>query len=289
MAIKIKKRSQRDEENGENAPEEEIAAVETADRVIEASRDSWSWLSENRNLAIAAVVVLVAGILAFTLVRQAAERRLEATSSAVYEAYKVVTVPIGAEDAPAEDPQFATLNEQLQELRNRAVQVAAQNEGDAVALAQLLASSSRLALGDDDSAALAGFRAYREQAQTGLDRIVADVGIATALASNGDLEQALSVLDELVARYDYAATTIAPLRASLVDTFGEPAAAVAAYEEAIAALDGAPGAGRLEGRLLELQIRAGLVEATPAADVDASGEEPVNEDSEPAPEVEANP
>lgn len=261
MAVKIKKKS--------NKPTDE-ELLEKDDQILEASRDTFNWLSDNAVLVGAVVAGLVIAVLVGVWFIDQRKTRIAEASADAYEALAVSFQPVGEAPTPAEgqDPipaseVFATQQEKLEALRRRASEVVEKYQNRRAGNeARLLVASAALELGDA-AEALDGYQAFRETSDTRLGELVATMGEASAMAANGDLTQALQVIDDIMGRYGNLRANLALQKARLIDTYGEPKDARLAYQQILDsdyALDGVD-TGALETRIALLDIELGTADS----------------------------
>jgi predicted negative regulator of RcsB-dependent stress response len=271
VAIKIKKKS--------NKPTDE-ELLEQDDQILETSKETFSWLSENRNLVIGLLVATVVLILGLTWYLDHRKSRIAEASAATYDALAVTFRPVGeappareGEEPIPESEVFATQTAKLETLREQAQAVVSEYENRRAGNeARLLAASAALELGDFGDA-LDGYQAFRNSSDTRLGELIATLGEATATAGEGDLDGALSAIDEIMGRFDSLRPHLALHKARLIDTYGNDADALEAYKQilnsdySLETVD----TGQIETRVALLEIQLG-----------EAGEGPAEQDSAPA-------
>ncbi|MCB9521243.1 MAG: tetratricopeptide repeat protein [Myxococcales bacterium] len=252
MAIKIKKRNPaRDVEPGENADSEPVVEPEV-DQVLAVSQDSFGWLSENWQKVVAGIAVVVVGIgVGSTLRAGSVASRAEAAQPAL-RAIATTVAAVGNE-AP-----YATGAD-----RAAAIVAAADEIGDGP-VASALSGVGKLAQ-DDASGAVAGLDAFVQQFADAPESLAASFGLAAAQAQAGQLDAARATLDSVGERDEALAVVAATQGARLVDAFGTPEQALAAYREVVAAHGDAPGRAALDNRITQIEIQLGVA-AAPAPD-----------------------
>lgn len=257
MAVKIKKKS--------NKPTDE-ELLEQDDQILEASQDTFNWLSANRTLVFGIIAATVVAVFAMTWFLDHRRKRVAEASTATYEALAISFQPVGEVEQPPEGqrpiPQeeiFETQQAKLEALRSKAAEVVSAYENRRAGNeARLLEASAALELGDHEEA-LDGYDAFRSTSDTRLGELVATLGEATSRAAAGNLEQALSVIDDIMGRYEGLRANLTLQKARLIDTYGEPTTARSAYRDLLdsdfplASID----ASSVETRIALLDIELG--------------------------------
>lgn len=266
VAVKIKKKS--------NKPSDQ-EILEQDDQILEASQDTFNWLTANRTLVLGLIAATVIGILAVTWFLEHRRNRIAEASAATYEALAITFQPVGENvEQPPEGqrpiPQeeiFATQQAKLEALRSKANEVVSAYENRRAGNeARLLEASAALELGDH-AKALDGYETFRSTSDTRLGELVATLGEATSRAAAGNLEQGLSVIDGIMERYEGLRANLTLQKARLIDTYGESVAARTAYQELLdsdfplASID----ASSVETRIALLNIELGDTEEQPEA------------------------
>lgn len=275
MAIKIKKpappapEAQNTEEgdvlDGEiiNArPVDDVPGVESVDRVVMASENAFDWIQRNVKIVAGAVVVGVVGVAAAAALMASAKEKRANDSQLLYQAYMQTIAPVGdTSDEPeiwaAGDPKFASVHDQLLAARDLASKASDGQSRGPAAFASLLAGTARLGLGGDIAPATADIRLFVKHAASPLQDVVGSLALASALAAEGDLTNALALLDDLTNKHAGTATIIGEHRASLVDAYGTPEAALAAWADVAKLAEGTAAESRYLGRVAQLNILAG--------------------------------
>lgn len=263
MAIKIKKKRPEAEEP-EEMPEVDDAgaAYIEGDEILEASRQTFGWINDNRNLVIGGLVVLFFGIVAVSMVYEGAGDRRAAAAAPAFEALNVSTAPVGADGVYASlDAQAAALTEAVGGIDGSV----------APFIANLLAGRAALQRGDADAATTA-YQGAVAAVEGSPEAVVASFGVASAMAESGDLADALALLDTVSAEDEAWSFAVDLHRATLIDTAGEPAAARDAWQ---ALLDDYPDRRGLEyatARVEQIEIAHGLAPAD-GGDTEGNGGE----------------
>lgn len=280
MAFKIKKSlpsKETDTPDGEDSvlegsvlgrPEDNLPGVESVDRVVLASENAFDWMHKHRKPLIAALAVVILGMLAVAGGRASSKEARANEAQTLYRAYAASIAPIGEDIQPGEmfvegDPSFTSVNEQLRAVQSQTAPLLEDAKGGPAAFAHLLHGSVSLQLGDD--AAAASLEAFDKFASTPIQRGVANSAMASAAAAQGDLASALQRLDALAASSPELAAGALEQRASLIETYGEGQDAIEAWRVAFLAAEGTASEARVADRIALLELRHGA--AAPAADV----------------------
>ena len=241
MAIKIKKRVDEPETPETDGADEQdenpvMAAVPEigSETIFQAPRDTFGWITDNRGIVIGGLAAIVLAIIGGSFWMASREAgRVESTHE-LLRALDITGAPTAADDVTAGELQFATLEERLQAQSAEARRIAAAQRVRGVSRqATLLAAAADLGLGRTDEARDA-YRDYRAGAVNVLERSVAELGVASALAQGGQLGEALELLGALESEVPAAAAAVQLHRALLIDSFGAPDAALAAWRSVVA-------------------------------------------------------
>lgn len=275
MAIKIKKPAPlapnvENPEDGDvlegeiiNArPVDTVAGVDSVDRVVVASENAFDWLQRNAKFVVAGVAVVVIGVGAAATLSAAVTKQRGDDSQDLYRAYMQTIAPVGDVSEQPElwatgDPLFENVNARLLAARDVAEKTTSSTTKGASAFANLLAASARLGLGGDTTPATAEVRQFVKHAETPLQRTVGAFALATALAAEGDMAGALAQLDDIATKQPSMGIVVAAQRASLIDAYGTPDAALTAWADAAALAEGSPAESRYLARVAQLNILAG--------------------------------
>jgi predicted negative regulator of RcsB-dependent stress response len=263
VAIKIKKKRPEAEEP-EEMPEVDDAgaAYIEGDEILEASRQTFGWINDNRNMVMGGLVVLFVGIVAVSMfVDGADDRRAEAAAPA-FEALNVATAPVGSDGVyPSIEAHSAALTEATGAV-----------DGSATPLvANLLAGRAALQRGDA-AAALTSYRGAVSVVEGTPEGAVAAFGVASAMADEDDLDGALALLDGIVAENEAWAFAAQLHRATLIDAAGDASAARDAWQSL---LDDYPDRRGLEyatARVSFLEVANELAPTESAGDESEDGE-----------------
>lgn len=286
MAFKIKKTSPhaKNQENqdteassdsilGESPlgrPSDNLAGVESVDRVVLASENIFDWGHRHRKLLMAALVVLLAAILVIAWsINNRRETRIQ-QSAQLYQAYISYIAPVGDEVDNDEimakgDPSYDTPKARLQAVYE-STQTDATAKSGVAKLTQLLHAATGLELGKKDVGdAIASYANY---ASTPLQKSVADITSAVHQASTGDLSGALARLDQLLDKVPELEAPILKQRASLIELYGTPEDALQAWREAAQAAEGTNAEDDLARRVAVLEFQQDLSHAGTAEEQD---------------------
>jgi len=255
VAIKIKRKVARPE--GESHDPNDITAP---DQVLVTTRETFSWMTENRNLVIAGVAGLVLLVIAGSVYLQGGDKRRAAASAPLFAALNVAVTEAGS----AQTYTSVTAREE-------ALLAATQEGRPDHVLSSLLAGRASLALGQADQA-LASYRAAADGLGDGPEVFVAQIGIASSQAAAGDVAGALIVLDEVATNAPRFAFAAKLHGARLVDTYGDASAALEAYRALAQEFSDRTDLDMVTYRVSQLEL---ALNATPAP----NGEEGAGADS----------
>lgn len=286
MAFKIKKTSphakpQEDQETDASSasllgqsplglPSDNLAGVESVDRVVLASENIFDWGHRNRTVLLAALALLLAGILIVAWsINNRRETRIQ-QSAKLYEAYIAYIAPVGDEVDNDEimakgDPSFGSPKARLEAVYS-ATQIDPGAKSGVAQLTKLLHAATGLELGKGEVGH--AIEAFSDYATTPLQTTVADVTSAVHQASAGDLSGALARLDALVDKVPELEAPILEQRASLIELYGEPNDALEAWRQAAHAAEGTRAEDDLTRRVAVLEFQQGLIHAGNADDQD---------------------
>lgn len=273
MAFKIKKTSPhaKNQENQETEtssdsilgesplgrPSDNLAGVESVDRVVLASENIFDWGHRNRKLLFAGLALLIVAILVVAWsINNRRETRIQ-QSAQLYQAYIAYIAPVGEEVDNREIMAKGDLSYDTPKARLEAVYEATKIDANAKSgvaqLTKLLHAATGLELGKADVGdAIASYANY---ASTPLQKSVADVTSAVHQASTGDLGGALARLDALVEKFPELEAPILEQRASLIELYGTPQDALVAWREAAKAAEGTHAEDDLARRVAVLEFQ----------------------------------
>lgn len=286
MAFKIKKTSPhaKNQENQETdassasilgqsplgLPSDNLAGVESVDRVVLASENIFDWGHRNRTVLLVALALLLAGILIIAWsINNRRETRIQ-QSATLYDAYIAYIAPVGEEIDNDEimakgDPSFDSPKARLEAVYE-ATQIDANAKTGVAQLTKLLHAATGLELGKEDVGD--AISAFSDYASTPLQTTVADVTSAVHQASTGDLSGALARLDALIEKTPELEAPILEQRASLIELYGSSDEALDAWREAARAAEGTQAEDDLARRVAVLEFQQGLTHAGNADDQD---------------------
>jgi predicted negative regulator of RcsB-dependent stress response len=248
VAIKIKKKKP-------ETAEVEADLIDEPDQVLAATQDTFGWLTANRNAVIGGVVALVVGLAGFSMLTE------KSAASAADSAIPTLNAIGTAGASVGEDGIYANANARATAL------AAAADEAPDSALTAVLAGAAQLQLGDA-AASSASFAAALEAFEGRPEGSILAFAAASAAAEAGDLDRALTLLDNVGGDNPELAPIASLQAAQLIDAYGEPADALAAYRQTIRDHDGVPGSGDVTNRIIQLEIELGVdpevAEAEPA-------------------------
>lgn len=287
MAFKIKKTSPKakTQENessdsilGESPlgrPEDNLAGVESVDRVMLASENVFDWGHRNRKYLIAGLAVLIIGVLSVAwFINNKRVQGIE-QSAKLYNAYISYIAPVGDEIDNDEiiadgDPSYSTSTARLEAVYETTKTSSSGTSGVAE-LTRLLHASTAMGLGkpvEQDT-----LTSYANYASTPLQTSIGDVALAIHEASNGDLDGAIARLDALAASIPELELPMLEQRAALIELYGTSDAALKAWREAAAAAEGTNAEADMNKRVAVLELQQGLVDAGDTNSMDAQDNE----------------
>jgi len=260
VAIKIKKKRPEAEEP-EEMPEVDDAgaAYIEGDEILEASRQTFGWINDNRNLVIGGLVVLFIGIVAVSMVYDGADDRRAEAAAPAFNALNVSTAPVGPDGVyPSLGAQASALTEAVGAIDGSATPF----------IANLLSGRAALQRGEADVAVTA-YQGAVSTVEGSPEAVVATFGVASSMAENGDLDGALALLDSVAAEDEAWTFAVDLHRATLIDAAGTPTAARDAWQSL---LDEHPDRRGLEyatARVEQIEIANGLASADGAEGEDS--------------------
>lgn len=256
MAVKIKRKRP-------EAPVEEVI-VDEADQLQAATEDTFDFLTENRNAILGGIGVLIALVIGGSLMNDSRSAAKSAEAREVLVALDALIAPTG------EEAEIATTRERAAEAAAAAATAGAAVDGALATVAAGIEAPAALQSGDATRSAQA-YTTFRTGNEGFADAQLAAFGQASALASSGDLEAALALLDGIGA--DEAFAFPAALHAArLVDTFGEPGDALTRYRAVVADHGEDATRANADHRAAQLEIRLGLEPVVVAEEGDEAGE-----------------
>lgn len=252
MAIKIKKKKP-------ETAEVEADLIDQPDQVLAATQDTFGWLTANRNVVIGGVVALVVGLAGFSMLSE------KSAASDASGAVPTLTAIGTAGASVGEGGVFADSNARATAL------AAAADEAPDSALVAVLDGAAQLQLGNAEASA-ASFDAALEAFEGRPEGSILAFAAASAAAEAGNLDRALTLLDNVGGENPELAPVASLQAAQLIDAYGEPQAALEAYRLTLSAHEGVPGSADVANRVTQLEIELG-VEPEPAEEEATEGDE----------------
>lgn len=256
-------------------PSDNLAGVESVDRVVLASENVFDWGHRNRKLLFAILAVVIAAVLIVAWsINNSRENRV-AQSNKLYDAYIAYIAPVGDERENDEimadgDPSFDTGSARLNAVYET-TKIESGAKSGVAQLTKLLHAATGLELGKDDVGP--AMQAYASYASTPLQTSIADVASAVHLASEGDLSGALDRLDALLEKVPELEAPILEQRASLIELYGDRKDALVAWRDAARAAEGTNAEDDLAQRVAVLEFQEGLIGAEDAQQADGQDNE----------------
>ena len=238
MAIKIKKKKP-------ETAEVEAELLDQPDQVLAATQDTFGWLTDNRNAVIGGLAIVVVCLVGFSV---AAEKR---DAGNALEAVPTLDAIGTAGASVGEEGVYPSTTARAEALRSAAA------EAGGSVLGTVLEGASALELGDAGSATVA-FDAALEAFDIGPEGAVLAFGAAAAHAEAGNLERALTLLDNVGGDNPQLAPVASLQAAQLIDAYGEPSNALSAYRDTLSSYPGMPGEGDVRNRVTQLEIQLGV-------------------------------
>lgn len=246
MAVKIKKKRP-------DAPVDETdALLEEEDTVLHASRETFDFLQDHRVAVLGGIFVLVIGIIIGSLMLDQREASSAEAAQGLYEALAETNETVGDEGTYPDVPTRAVA------VKSAAEAVVAEHNDDALGTTARLLVAHGALHGGEAGEAQQQFAAFRTARSGSPEANVAAFGEAAAMASAGDLDGAVALLESLGNDNDALAFGAALQKARLIDTFGEPAAALDAYREVVAAYPDRAQQLFVSHRATQLEIALGV-------------------------------
>lgn len=241
-------------------PEDNLPGVESVDRVVLASENAFDWIHRNRKVVVGVIGATLLGMIGVAAISSSARENRSEEAQDLYRAYMTSIAPVGANlelgDGLAQgDPSFKTITEQLLATRDAAGAVAASSKGGPANFARLLQGAASVKLGGES--ATEDLLAFERYASTPLQKTVGELAVAVSLAADGDLAGALERLDALAGKSPELGLTILEQRASLIEAYGAPDAALDAWRTVAAAAEGSSAEVRVNERVALLELQQG--------------------------------
>lgn len=212
-----------------------------ADQLQAATRDAFDWINEHRKPVLTGLgLVLVAIIVVSFGIERYRQRNVPASEGV----YAIMLASTSADSSPQDNAQ---------QMRAAYMAASADHSGSrALEFGAWLDSSAAL-LDDDAASAAAGYNAMSESS-FGEARAIGELGRAVTAAANGDLSEASSILRSLGEREPSAAIMAAITEARLIDTYGEPRAALDAMRGIEDRYPEADGMDAIRSRIQQLEV-----------------------------------
>ena len=252
MAIKIKKKKPQ-------TAEVEGDLIDQPDQVLAATQDTFGWLTNNRNAVLGGLAILIVALVGGSI---ASENRSETAAIGAVPTLAAIGL---AGASVGEEGVYVSETARAQAVAS------AVGEADGSVIVSVLEGASALQLGDAEASATA-FDAALTAFEGRPEAAVLTFGAASAHAESGSLDRALTMLDTVGADHPQLAPLASLQAAQLIDAYGEPTAALAAYRDTLSSHAGLPGEADLRNRVVQLEIELG-VDPQPVAD-EPEGDDP---------------
>ena len=260
MAIKIKKKKP-------ETAEVEAELLDQPDQVLAATQDTFGWLTDNRNAVVGGIAIVIVCLVGFSVASESRSTGAAEAAIPTLEAIGVAGASVGEEGVY---PSTTA--------RAEAVAEAANSAPDSV-LASVLEGASALELGNTDGAT-AAFDAALTAFDGGPEGAVLAFGAASAHAEAGNLERALTLLDNVGGDNPQLAAVASLQAARLIDAYGDASNALTAYRDTLAAHPGLPGEGDVQNRVTQLEIELGVEPLPEPEPADEATEDEAEEEGE---------